>query len=96
MAIRFEKNVEFLRRNIPPDDIYLFAELTFMASLYFLKKWSNYTDINKECEECEVTKKWVSNIMLLLHCKENDTEVNLDLNLKSVEDGPEEKREELV
>ena len=34
---KFEENVAYLQRNIPPDDIYLFTEQTFMAALFFLQ-----------------------------------------------------------
>lgn len=85
---KFEKNVEFLKRNVPPDDIYLFAEQTFMATLFFLHKWSEWVDINDECSKCPFAKKWVNNIVGLQMCKDKEQDVNLDLNMPSIEDGP--------
>ncbi len=86
MKEKFEKNVEFLRRNIPPDDIYMFAEETYMAALFFLHKWSEVQDINEECKKDVVAMKWVRNIMVFQVYKDQNIDVQLDLNLKSVED----------
>lgn len=91
LKLKFEKNVEFLKRNVPPDDIYLFAEQTFMATLFFLHKWSEWVDINEECLKDPVAKKWVTNIVGLQMCKDKEQDVNLDLDMKSIEDGPEEE-----
>ena len=83
---KFEKNVEYLERNIPPDDIYMFAEQTFMAALYFLKKWSETTSLQEEMKADPVTHKWINNILGLCHCRENEEDISLDLNLDSVEE----------
>lgn len=82
---KFERNVDYLKRNVPPDDIYMFAEQTFMATLFFLHKWSEWADINEECKNDPVAKKWVTNIVGLQMCKDKELDVNLDLDLKSVE-----------
>lgn len=83
---RFEKNVEYLKRNVPPDDIYLFAEQTHMAALYFLHRWSEWADIQAECQYNLVTQKWVSNILGLQRCKDQDININLDLDLGNVDE----------
>lgn len=85
LKAKFEKNVEYLKRNVPPDDIYLFAEQTFMATLFFLHKWSEWVDVNEECLADPVAKKWVTNIIGLQMAKDKEIDVNLDLDLKSVE-----------
>lgn len=86
MKERFYKNVAYLQKNIPPDDIYLFSEQTFMASLFFLKKWSEWVSINEEMEKCPITRKWVMNILALVEVREKNIDLNLDLNLDSVEE----------
>ena len=86
LKANFEKNVDYLRRNIPPDDIYLFTEQTFMAALFFLKKWSDCINITEEIEKDFISRKWVANIMGLLHCRNNNIDLTLDLDLKSIED----------
>lgn len=86
MKQKFEKNVDYLKRNIPPDDIYMFAEQTYMATLFFLHKWSEWVDINEESEKCPVVKKWVTNIVGLQMCKDKEMDVNLDLDMKSIEE----------
>ena len=82
---KFEKHVEYLRRNIPPDDIYIFTEQTFMAALFFLKKWSEWADITEEMAKCPVTAKWVTNILSLQALRDREEDVHLDLDMKSVE-----------
>lgn len=81
----YYKNVEWLRANIPPDDIYLFTEQTFMAALFFLHKWSTYEDLNQACNEDEIARKWIKNILGLLKCREQGLNIELDLNLESLE-----------
>ena len=90
---KFEKNVLYLKRNIPPDDIYLFAEQTFMATMFFLHKWSEWVDVNEECQKDPVAKKWVTNIIGLQRCKDQALDVDLDLNLESIEKGDEDEKE---
>lgn len=83
---QFEKNVNYLKRNVPPDDIYLFTEQTFMAALYFLHKWSEWVDVEAECQDSFVTRKWVTNVLGLQRMKDQNIDVNLDLNLESIEE----------
>lgn len=88
---KFEKNVAYLQKIVPPDDIYVFTEQTFMAALFFLKQWSKHVNIMEECEkDRKVTRKWVTNIMAFLHCREEDLEIvlNLDLEREVNEDNP--------
>lgn len=82
---KFEENVLFLESNVPPDDIYCFAEQTFMACLYFLKKWSDLVDMNEELENDPIAKKWAVNILSLLHLRDLGEKVNIDLNLESLD-----------
>ncbi len=86
MMIKFEKNVAYLKRNVPPDDIYMFAEQTFMAAMFFLFKWGEHGDIIEECKQDSVTKKWVNNIVGFQICKDRDEDMQLDLDLKSIEE----------
>lgn len=86
MRAKFEKNLQFLQRTIAPDDIYVFAEQTFMAALFFIHKWSNCVDINIECNIDPVVKKWVTNIMMFQEAKDIDEDVQINLNLESLED----------
>jgi hypothetical protein len=85
MLEEFEKNVEYLRRNVPPDDIYIFTEQTFMAAMFFLMKWKDLVDLRKECREDKIVAKWVNNIggFYLTRLEGNDQQ--LDLNMESIE-----------
>ena len=83
---KFEQNVEYLRKNIPPDDIYMFAEQTFMAAMFFIHKWQEWVDLNQACKEDPVANKWVLNILSLHLCRDEQVDIDLDLNLESIED----------
>lgn len=89
MREKFAKNVDYLKRNIPPDDIYEFAEQTFMAAMFFMYKWSDWTDLIQESENDDVAKKWIANIVGLHHMKVENIDVDLDLNMKSIEEDDE-------
>lgn len=82
---KFEENVQYLKRNVPPDDIYLFAEQTFMAALFFLHKWSDWTDMNQEMKDDPIVKKWVTNILAFHDLKDKGIDVEIDLDMKSIE-----------
>lgn len=86
LRAKFEENVQYLRANIPPDDIYPFAEETFMAALFFLKRWSDWTDLNVEMENDPVARKWIVNILTLLNYRERKEELRLDLGLEEIDE----------
>ena len=83
---KFEKSVEYLQKTIPPDDIYLFTEQTFMAAMYFLLRWSQTVDIKKEAEENEICRKWITNVLAFDHCKEYDIDITLNLDMDSIDE----------
>ncbi len=83
---KFYANVAYLQRNIPPDDIYLFAEETFMAAYFFILKMSDFIDLEEECEADPVFNKWLRNIANFHRCREDYPELKIDLNLNSIED----------
>lgn len=78
---KFEENVDYLRRNIPPDDIYIFAEQTYMAAMFMLHKWSLWEDIAAEMARCAITEKWVKNLLNLAFVRENKIDIPIDLNM---------------
>ncbi len=81
---KFEKNVEYLSKNIPPDDIYIFTEQTIMAALFFMHKWTEWVDLVDECHKDPIARKWVNNILGLVHCRDNNVDINIDLDMKSL------------
>jgi hypothetical protein len=86
MREMFEKNVNYLKRNIAPDDIYEFSEQTFMAALFFLKKWSEKSSVGEACIADPVAQKWVNNILGLLKCRDKEVDIKLDLDLDWMDD----------
>lgn len=83
---KFEKNVEYLQRNIPPDDIYIFAEQTMMAALFFMHKWSQHENISKACLNDHVACKWVHNILGLYKAREQGINVKIDLDIEVLDE----------
>lgn len=86
MRKKFEENVQYLQRNIPPDDIYLFTEQTFMAAMYFMHKWAEWVDLKEEAMKDPIARKWMTNIMALVVAKDLNKDIQLDLDMKSVDD----------
>lgn len=73
----YEKNVQHLRLVVPPDDIYDFAEQTFMAALYFLRQYAQHVDIKKEMQENAPTGVYTHNLLTLLDMREKGISTQL-------------------
>ena len=80
----FERNIKYLQKNIPPDDIYIFSEQTFMAALFFLKKWSEVVNINEELRKDPIAEKWATNIMDLLRYRTDSVDCQLNFGLEDL------------
>ncbi len=78
---KFEENVAYLKRNIPPDDIYVFAEQTFMAAMYFISKWGEWVELRDEANNDPVSRKWLVNILALQYMRKNGEDCTLDFKL---------------
>lgn len=85
LSKRFEKNVDYLVRNIPPDDIYPFAEKIIMTAMFFLRQWANCEDLDKRCAECSDSKKLIDSILIFEAGKANDVDVKIDLMMEDFE-----------
>ena len=77
----FYKNVEFLQRTVPPDDIYIYAEQTFIAALYFMHRLRKHINMDEEMAKDEVLKKYAVNITMMLDAKEKNLNCHFDLGL---------------
>lgn len=77
-----EENVRYLRDNIPPDDIYLFAEQMYLTSIYFLYKWSDWIDIDKECKSDDKSKSLIEMINKLANAR--DKKMPFYLSVKQI------------
>ncbi len=86
MMEQFEKNITYLRRNIPPDDVYIFAEQTFMAAMFFLWKWKDHIDIREECANDPIAAKWVENIGGFYLTREKGIDIQYNLNMESLDE----------
>lgn len=77
---QFEKNVAYLQRNIPPDDIYMFCEQTFMSAIFFLKKLCEHVNIDEEMTKDSATRCWVKNIISFQLAREQNIDVSVNLD----------------
>lgn len=59
---RFNEEVEWLRKVVPPEDIYMFANQALISARFFLNRWADWVDIPKECERDETANGWVMNL----------------------------------
>lgn len=78
---KFESHCEYLRRNVPPDDIYPFAEQTHMAAMFFLHKLDKLIDVKAQCKIDPSFRQWVNNILGLVVCRDQNVDLMLDLGL---------------
>ncbi len=81
---KFKKNVDWLRANVPRDDIYEFAEQALMASDYFLVKLNECVDITKEIEKDKILGVWMTNILGLRFVRNNNIREMVDTELKEL------------
>lgn len=61
----FEKDVKWLRNNIPPDDIYDFCQEALMAANFFLSKLMQLNDLEEELENDKVLSIYYKNIVAI-------------------------------
>jgi len=59
---RFNDDVEWLKTVVPPEEIYIFANQVLLGAQYFMSRWSDWVDIDKECKLDRETKAWVMNL----------------------------------
>ncbi len=83
---KFREDVEWLKENIPEEDIYEFAEQALCAADFFIMKWREWVDIEEEAEKDKVIGKWLQNVVGLRILKD----LNINGALKKRIVGPEE------
>lgn len=76
--------MEYLQKNIPPDDVYMLLEQTHMAAMFFLYTLAEFTSLEDLCEKDENFKRWAINICGLHQAKVGNMDINLDLNVEDL------------
>ena len=79
-AEKYQRHVDWIRRNIAPDDIYDFAQQSLMASIYLLKVLDD-EDILIRCLENKITLKWCQNIISVAVKQDEDEDCPVNLKL---------------
>lgn len=82
----FNKNVQWLRENIAPDDIYDFAEQALMAADFFIGELSNWVNLAEEGEKDKVLALWVRNVVGMRVMRDQKAKMMIDMTLKSVDE----------
>lgn len=72
----YEKDLEWLAKAIPPDDIYYFALQAYWASEFFLAQWSKHQDLVEAYENDKHSRIWLTNIISFRVLRENRETVN--------------------
>ena len=80
---KFDNDVQWLRNNIPPDDIYDFAEQALMAADFFINELSLYVDLNEEAQINKLFGVWLKNIVGLRILKNSNMNGRIEMNLKT-------------
>lgn len=78
---KFESNIEYIRKNIPPDDIYLFAELCLMSACFFLGKWNEFEDLQKVIDQDRLASKYIKNITSFRMMQDAGIGIDIDFGL---------------
>lgn len=58
----YDKELQWLHDNIPPDDIYAFAYESFIASEYFLWHWSQWVNLHERAAFDANERAWINRI----------------------------------
>lgn len=82
----FQRNVAWLHKSVPRDDIYDFAEQTLMACDFFIYKLGEYVNINDEAEKDEILGQWFRNVVTMRFLAENDIEGIVDVSFQDEEE----------
>ena len=80
---KYKLHVEWMRNNIPPDDIYDFTEQVLMGSVYFFYQCYKHNVINLEDP---ITMKWAKNIAIVVTAQEANERCEYDLALDDLYD----------
>jgi hypothetical protein len=80
---RFEKNVQWLKKNVAPDDIYEFAEQALMAADYFIGELSSWVDLVEEGEKDRVLGLWLKNVIGMRVIRDRNMQGVIDTSMKT-------------
>jgi hypothetical protein len=81
---KFNKDVAWLKANVPRDDIYEFAEQALMAADFLIGRLNEWVDVVEECEDDKILEAWVKNIMGIRILRERERYGFIDTELKDI------------
>jgi hypothetical protein len=76
---KFESRVLWLERNIPPDDIYPFAQQALLAAEFFIYKYMDHVEIDDEMKKDKNVNEWVRNILGMRMAHEKNQNFQVDV-----------------
>lgn len=82
----FDKSVKWLRRVVPPDDIYDFAEQALLACDYFIHKLKELTDLPSEQAKDKILNGWLRNVMGMRVLKEQVYDGIISVSMKVIDE----------
>lgn len=78
----FNKQVQWLKDNIPPEDIYTFAQQSILSAMFFIGKWNEWVDVFKEAENDKNVDIWLTNISTVCELQEENIPTKLNVKMK--------------
>jgi hypothetical protein len=82
----FNKNVEWLRKNVAPDDIYEFAEQALMAADFFIVRLGEWIDLIEESKKDKLLEGWLKNSLVIRILKNANAQGVIDTTMKKIEE----------
>ena len=78
----YRKSVRWLRRSIPPDDIYDFTEQCLASCEYLIKKICDLSDITEEVKKDKILAKWIQNVINIRKLQDNGAKGIIDVSIR--------------
>ena len=82
---QYHIDVQWLRDNIPPDDIYDFAEQALLSAEFFILKWAEWVDVDEERDKDKLVNIWFQNVIGIMALQAESFKTRLNLEMKDPE-----------
>lgn len=77
----FEKNIQWIKKNVAPDDIYIFAEILLACGKYFFDQWTDLIDYEAEIEKNPASRHFIINFAKIVMAQSQDADFQVKLNI---------------
>lgn len=81
-----EKDIEWFKKNIGLEDVYCFAQQSFIAAEYFLAQLADWVDVEEECTMDKTFNFWCKNVLGLSVFRRENPDYCGGINVKIKEE----------